>query len=63
MIDELEGVWKKVVAPILRHSSGFCVEGLRKTTEIISQVNRCSGWHWQQAHPACSPDVSPSEPT
>jgi hypothetical protein len=37
MIDELERIWKDVVMAQLRHYSGICLEGLRKTTKISAR--------------------------
>jgi hypothetical protein len=35
--DELERIWKEVVVPNLRYYPNICLEGLRKTTQNLSQ--------------------------
>jgi hypothetical protein len=44
MNDELERTWKETVMAYSRYCPGISVEGLMKTTELLSLDTRCAGW-------------------
>jgi hypothetical protein len=43
MNDRLEGMWKEAIVVQFMASPGIWLEGLRKTTKIISQDSRSPG--------------------
>jgi hypothetical protein len=52
--DKLERMWNEVVLwPILSTIPAFCLEGLRKTRENLSQNSWCSGHDVNQTPPKC----------
>jgi hypothetical protein len=52
MVDELERIWKEAVLAKSRYCPGIIyIEGLKKTTENVSQCSRCPSRDLNRALP------------
>jgi hypothetical protein len=59
MTDKLEGTWNKVAMAYLRYFPIICLDGMRKTTESLSQDSWYPGQDLNQASPKYKTRVLP----